>query len=229
MTAPPGEDQFVAHEEQAADDAEKEVAAAIAAGVTAAALALLISKVTELLEQAVAEATRLGAASVVAARRRLTARGRRRRARVPAAARLADVAGRVRDAVSVAAVDLRGGTDPKEVADRLKRRLRQLAATVVCEAISAGVELAARSLGAVGLMWVTETDPCKHCAKLAGTVVGFNEKWPSDGLTWRGYKGRPPRHPSCRCRPRPVWAKNPSPPEQALRRGARRRAGRRTN
>lgn len=227
MSTPPGEDQFVAREEQAADDAEKEVVAAIAAGVTAAALALLISRMTKLLEQAWVDGIRLGGTSVIPPRRASGRRRRARRARIPATARLADVAGRVRDAISVAAVDLHGGTDPKGVADKLTRRLRQLASTIVCEGISAGVEAAARALGAAGLMWVTETDPCKHCAKLAGTIVAFNEKWPSDGLTWHGYKGRPPRHPNCRCRPRPVWTKNPTPPEQALRRGARKRAGRR--
>jgi hypothetical protein len=229
VSTPPGEDQFVTREEQAADDAEKEVAAAIAAGVTAAALALLISKMTKLLEQARVAAIRLGGASVIPPRRASGRRRRARRARIPATARLADVAGRVRDAISIAAVDLNGGTDPKVVADKLTRRLRQLAATIVCEGISAGVEAAARALGAAGLMWVTETGPCDHCAKLAGTVVGFNEKWPDPGVGWHRYKGRPPLHPNCRCRPRPVWTKNPIPPEQALRRGARRRAGRRTN
>lgn len=229
MTQPPGEDQFVAHEQQAADDAEKEVAAAIAAGVTAAVLALLISKMTKLLERALVDAVGLGGASVAPPQRTSGRRRRARRPRIPATARLVDVAGRVRDAISVAAVDLRGGTDPKVVADRLKRRLRQLASTIVCEGISAGVEAAARALGAAGLMWVTEADPCEHCAQLAGTVVAFAERWPDPGVGWHRYKGRPPLHPSCRCRPRAVWTKVPKPPDQALRRGARRRAGRRNN
>lgn len=229
MTQPPGEDQFVSHEQQAADDVEKEVATAIAAGVTAAVLALLISKVTKLLEQAWADAIGLGGASVAPPKRATGRRRRARQPRIPATARLADIAGRVRDAVSVAAVDLRGGTDPMEVTGRLTRRLRQLAATIVCEGVSAGVEAAARAMGAAGLMWVTETDPCKYCAELAGTVVAFNQRWPDPGVGWHRYRGRPPLHPNCRCRPRPVWAKNPAPPEQTLRRGVRRRAGRRTN
>lgn len=67
-------------------------------------------------------------------------------------------------------------------------------------------ELSARQLGAEGIIWVSERDACVHCIGLAGDVARFGEPFPSFSpfaekqLAWRGYNGRPPRHPNCRCR-----------------------------
>jgi hypothetical protein len=67
-------------------------------------------------------------------------------------------------------------------------------------------ELSARALGAEGVIWVSERDACVHCIGLAGEVARFGEPFPAFSpyaekpLAWRGYNGRPPRHPNCRCR-----------------------------
>ena len=91
-------------------------------------------------------------------------------------------------------------------------------------------DLSARQLGAEGLIWVSERDACVHCIGLAGEVARFGEPFPSFSpyaekqLNWRGYNGRPPRHPNCRCRLIP-WDGGDETPE-ALKREAERSVAR---
>ncbi len=231
MTQPSGEAAYVEAEEQAADDVEEAVAAALAAGMTAAALAALVSAITRLLDAATRSAFALAYTHTAGSspRRRTRRDGVRQRAAQLRARFRADTAGAVRTSINAAVKDLADGMDPAEALGRLTRRLRTTAETLVNQAISAGVEAAAKAHGAVGLMWVTEADPCPQCRKLAGTVVKIGQKWQAPrGSTWRRFKGRPPLHPACRCRARAVWGQSPRPADQALRRGAHQRAGRRT-
>lgn len=91
-------------------------------------------------------------------------------------------------------------------------------------------ELSARQLGAEGVVWVSERDACVHCIGLAGEVARFGEPFPAFSpyaekpLNWRGYNGRPPRHPNCRCRLIP-WDGGDETPE-ALKREAERSVAR---
>lgn len=124
-----------------------------------------------------------------------------------------DVARRVRDVMSAAAVALRRTESPEQArveVDRAKAQIRSVAATAVNEGASAGAQHAAPRLGASGLMWVAERDACLHCLALSGHVIKPGERFPASvtwgdrPLKWREFSGRPPRHPHCRCRIRPV-------------------------
>lgn len=83
---------------------------------------------------------------------------------------------------------------------------QQLSRTEVNREAARAAEVAARALGAQGVVWVSERDACVHCTGLAGEAVPFGQPFPAESpfaekqLTWQGYNGRPPRHPNCRCR-----------------------------
>lgn len=212
------EAQFAAEEDRAADDVEAIVTAAVAAGLTASAAARLEAALTGVLRAAVKRAVALGAGPPP--RRTLLAL-RQRTALARAARSLGDIGRPVRDALVIAVRELEMGAEPVKTGGRLGRRLRQIAITTVCRAISAGIEAAARLGGAIGLIWQTDADPCPACKKLGGTTVRLNDRFPSpNGTTWRGYNGRPPLHPSCRCRITAVWSRTHKP--NTLRRRARR-------
>jgi len=76
-------------------------------------------------------------------------------------------------------------------------------------------------------MWVAERDGCLTCTALSGQIVKVGQRFPQNRtfgdkpLLWRGFTGRPPRHPNCRCRVRPVWGDGQGA-AVALRREARR-------
>jgi len=210
---------------------------ALASGVTAAALAAVARTVVELVRAAVRAALRLGAGIAEAAARAARRRPRRarRRGRAPAVrvparlARTVPVERDVQAAVGRAAEDLRpaGPEERRRVADRAVRRLEGVAATAVNQAAAAGAVEAGRQLAADGVMWVAERDGCLHCQALSGHVMPVGRRFPASvtfgdkPLKWAGFTGLPPRHPRCRCRPRPVWG-DVRAASSALQREARR-------
>lgn len=238
MTSPPqdAEQQLVALEDQTAAQVNGAVEDAIgAAGLTAAALTALTPTVVAAIEQAAAQALQLGIGMAVAASGARLATGRAGARAMRGLARrspVADMGARLREVVAAAREDLtRKPEDERGVFDRLKATLRRAVITLINEAAGAGVELAARALGATGLLWLTDATPCPVCDALGGTVTPLGEPFPDDGPAWHGYRGRPPRHPNCRCRIRPVWGETPAgrARRRRARRGTRsRRAGRRS-
>jgi len=115
----------------------------------------------------------------------------------------------------------------RDAGERVASRLSAVAATAVNQAASMGVDAVARQSGADGIMWIAERDACLTCTALSGQIVRVGERFPANRtfgdkpLLWHGFTGRPPRHPSCRCRCRPVWGDAQGAAE-ALRREARR-------
>lgn len=121
---------------------------------------------------------------------------------------------------------LDSGEDPQQVIADTKAAFARLGTSTVNQAAAAGSEQAAALLGAPGVVWVAERDACVHCLGLAGRVSAtgrfdgahtFGDK----PLAWRGFTGRPPRHPNCRCRVIP-WAGENDLVPAALRREAER-------
>lgn len=225
-------------EEATAGQVRSAVQKALAAGLTAATLAAAGVAVVELVRAAVRLALRLGAgiadSAARAARRRPRRGGRRGRAgvvRLPARlARVVPVEREVRRAVEVAAGELqraRGEQERRAVADRAARHLEGVATTAVNQAASVGVDEAARQLDADGVMWVAERDGCLHCQALSGHIMPLGRRFPvsvtfgDKPLRWAKFTGLPPRHPHCRCRPRPVWG-DAQGASTALQREARR-------
>jgi hypothetical protein len=90
--------------------------------------------------------------------------------------------------------------------NRANTSTQNLSRSEVNRTAAIAAELAAHQLGAEGVIWASERDACVHCIGLAGEVARFGEPFPAVSpyaekqLAWRGYNGRPPRHPSCRCR-----------------------------
>lgn len=115
----------------------------------------------------------------------------------------------------------------REQIDKAKTAAGRLAADAVNDAAAAGTMEEARRLGARAVMWVAERDACLHCLALSGVEVRVGGRFrPSlmfadKPLKWRGFNGRPPRHPNCRCRVRPVFGDS-SAQREALLREARR-------
>lgn len=248
---PPAEQALVALEEQTSHTVRNLVFAAVAAGVTAAALLAARDAVTRTVRAAVRRAVRLGAQAAAVAARAVPTRGRRRARPVPAARRRravrrgAGAAGvrlppatvlegravrEIGEAFEQGAAAVRSAPDQKRarvVAERVASRLEAVTATAVNQAASAGVDAVARQAGADGVMWVAERDGCLTCAALSGRIVRVGERFPQNRtfgdkpLLWRGFTGRPPRHPNCRCRVRPVWGDGQGA-AAALRREARR-------
>lgn len=221
---PPQERELVALEEQTSARVRRVVEAALAAGVTAAALKAAGDAVVAVVLAAVRRAVRLGArvaelAAAVRGRgqrpRRGGPRARGRAVRPPStAAPEARAARQVREVVDQAAAAVQRAPDQETArgeAERMTRRLEGVAATAVNQAASAGVDAAARQLGADGIMWVAERDGCLTCQALSGHIVAVGKPFPQKAtfgdrpLRWRKFNGRPPRHPHCRCRARPVW------------------------
>lgn len=228
----PEERALVELEEQTSNTVRDLVAAAIAAGLTAAALAALRDAVTGVVRDAVRRAVRLGIAMAVRVGRAGRGRARRRRPtrrplRVPPTARLEAAAAReIQEAVTQIREDARTASE-REISQRAAARLGAIAATAVNQAASAGVDATAQRIGADGIMWIAERDACLTCTALSGHIVKPGERFPTHRtygdkpLIWRGFTGRPPRHPHCRCRVRPVWG-DAQGAAAALRREARR-------
>lgn len=248
---PPEEQALVALEEQASHTVRHLVEAAIAAGITAAALLALRDAVTSVVRAAVRRAVRLGAALGARGARLARPRGRGPRARVAARRRpqgarrarrpvpprmpqttvLETRADReIRVVLDQGAAAVRSAPNQqaaREVGERVASRLSAVAATAVNQAASMGVDAIARQTGADGVMWVAERDACLTCTALSGQIVRVGERFPVNRtfgdkpLLWRGFTGRPPRHPHCRCRVRAVWG-DAQGAADALRREARR-------
>lgn len=212
-------------EQQAAAGSDDAVDQAVRQhGLTTAALAAAAAAVTAAIRVTLTQAVQVGAAmasAAAAAVGMLRSTRARRRALLgrpsgvvvsPAARDLIQgpaIADRVDSVISHA--DLEGADDPAAELERIKGQLRTVAVDSVNEAAAAGVEDAARSLGADGLIWKAERDGCLHCLALSGHIVAVGEGFPADmtfaskPLRWEHYDGLPPRHPHCRCRTAPVW------------------------
>lgn len=223
-------------EEDTAEQVREAVLQVIAAGITAAALAGVIDAVVRMVRAAVRLALRLGGETAGNAARGAGRTPRRRRGRVPTVRRpsrapmAVPVEREVRRVMGRAIEDLgraSGDEARQEVADRAIKQLESVATTAVNQAASAGVNDAARRLGADGVMWVAERDGCLTCQALSGHTMPLGKRFPAAStfgdhpLKWWGFDGLPPRHPHCRCRAKPVWGDSRAA-SSALQREARR-------
>lgn len=209
--------QLAAAEQQAAEELQAIITAAVAAGITGAAL---LAALTPLMG-AVSTAAQAGWAIGSQLARRATAGQRIGRSAyfaepLPTSIE-ADVVAVVVDASqridaartgqpTTGGVPVTPATPEVELA-RFQRRMVRLAVTKIHQAASAATYSYARWLG-LDLEWVTRRDgkACAVCAGLNGRRVGPGERFtPPRGRgvprkLWAGFQGLPPSHPNCRCR-----------------------------
>lgn len=109
--------------------------------------------------------------------------------------------------ISVAEQAMRDNPELSEpIYNRANTSTQELSRSTVNRTAAIAAEVTARQMGASGVIWVSERDACVHCIGLAGEVAAFGQPFGASSvfaakqLEWRGYNGRPPRHPNCRCR-----------------------------
>lgn len=184
-------------------------------GYTPSALRRAQNSVTEFVRSVVAQVFRVGTAISSRAWRLITGRRpivRRRGLPTPAEAPPPPIGGSTFDqnleniitAAEAAMNQNPGQSEP--IYNRASTDTQELSRTEVNRTAAIAAEVTARAMGASGVIWIAERDACVHCIGLAGEVAQFGQPFPADSpfaekpLTWRGYNGRPPRHPNCRCR-----------------------------
>lgn len=217
LPAPPTPaQQLDAAEQQASEELQAIIAAAVAAGITGAALLAIIAPLMNAVQRAAQAGWSIGSriAMNAAAGQRM---GRSAYFAEPlptsveadVAAVVADAAQRIdaaRTGQPAGGVPVTPATPEVELA-RFQRRMTRLAVTKIHQSASAATYSYARWLG-MDLEWVTRRDgkACAVCAGLNGTRVSAGEKFaPPRGRgvprkLWAGFQGLPPAHPNCRCR-----------------------------
>lgn len=220
LPAPPTPaQQLDAAEQQASDELHAIIAAAVAAGITGAALLAIVAP----LMNAVSRAARAGWS--IGSRIAMNAAVGQRMGRsayfaeplptsveADVAAVVADAAQRVDAAHTgrpTGGVPVTPATPEVELA-RFQRRMVRLAVTKIHQAASAATYSYTRWLG-LDLEWVTRRDgkACAVCTAMNGQRIGPGKRFtPPIGRgiprkLWAGFQGLPPAHPSCRCRPLP--------------------------
>lgn len=182
------------------------LAAAAAAGITGAALLALLQPITNAIEAAAQAGWGIGSRIVLNG-----AAGRRARASVLVVERMpTSVEQDVIAVIMDAAAKLDRAEAKQAEWERTKRRLRGTAVVKIHQATSAGTYTYARWLG-LSLEWVIRRDgkACRVCRAMNGRRVGPGEKFaPPRGPgvprnLWKGFRGLPPAHPNCRCKPVP--------------------------
>lgn len=210
--------QLDAAEQQADAELQAIITAAVAAGLSGAAILAVLAALTGAVRAAVRQGFTVGAQIVLQG-----AAGRRARMRqlvvepmptsVEADVRavVEDVARRLDAAIAGEAPDTQTApVTPSPAAvelDRFRRRMRILAVTKIHQAASSATYSYARWLG-LDLEWVTRRDgrACAVCASMNGKRVPSGERFANPrgpGVPrklWDGFQGLPPTHPSCRCR-----------------------------
>ncbi|GAA0972634.1 phage minor head protein [Nocardiopsis tropica] len=210
--------QLDAAEAQADAEIQAIITAAVAAGLSGAAVLAVLAALTGAVSAAAQRGFTVGAQIVLQG-----AAGRRARMRqlvveplpttVEADVRavVEDVARRIDSAIAGEPPDTT--TAPVTVSPaavelaRFRRRMRILAITKIHQAASSATYSYARWLG-LDLEWVTRRDgkACAVCGALNGRRVPSGEKFANPrrpGVPrklWAGFEGLPPTHPSCRCR-----------------------------
>jgi hypothetical protein len=187
--------------------------AAQADGYTPTALRNAQTSVTGFIRDVVAQVRVVGTAIASSAWRLLTGRRpivRRRGGPTPAEAPPTPASTfdqKLEEIIALAEQAMRDNPELSEpIYNRANTSTQDLSRAEVNRTAAIEAELAARALGAEGIMWVSERDACVHCIGLAGEVARFGEPFPAFSpyaektLGWQGYNGRPPRHPNCRCR-----------------------------
>ncbi|GAA4928848.1 hypothetical protein GCM10023224_05220 [Streptomonospora halophila] len=192
-------------EQQAQQQIDTILAAAMAAGITGAALLAALPALTAAILNPAQAALGVGAAIALSGG---TRRGSGRLEEVPLPTPIdTDVEQLLLDA----AARLDAADAKQKELERIKRRLHRLAVTKIHQAASAGTLMYARFLG-LGLRWVTRMDgrACPTCRAMHGRRVPPGERFANPhgpGIPrriWPGFHGLPPIHPNCRCRPVPA-------------------------
>ncbi|WP_433701800.1 phage minor head protein [Nocardiopsis sp. CA-288880] len=210
--------QLDAAEQQADEEIQAIITAAVAAGLSGAAVLAVLAALTGAVSAAAQRGFTTGAQIVLQG-----AAGRRARMRQLAVepmpttveadvrAVVEDVARRIDAAIAGEAPETTTApVTPTPAAvelARFRRRMRILAVTKIHQAASSATYSYARWLG-LDLEWVTRRDgkACAVCGALNGKRVPSGEKFANPrgpGVPrrlWDGFQGLPPTHPSCRCR-----------------------------
>lgn len=209
-----GADALVQWEDYAASGVDERFrAAARSDGYTPTALRRAQTSVSEFVRGIVAQVFSVGTAIASGAWRIVTGRrpivrrrglpGRAEAPPTPASTFDQNLEGIITDA------ERRMGENPDQsepIYNQASVSTQELSRTEVNRQAAQAAEVAARALGASGVVWVSERDACVHCTGLAGEAAAFGQPFPATSpyaekqLGWAGYNGRPPRHPNCRCR-----------------------------
>lgn len=220
MTPDEAEREITGLEDSTSAQVRRVVAAFLADGVTADALARIGRAVADFLRGIVRAAAELGARVA-----RALAGLRPRRVVIPPAV-LPQVAAPVQRAVARSVAEL-GKKPAREVAKSTSDRLAGVGQGLVTRAVAAGGEVVARRQPDASVMWIAERDACLTCQRMSGHIMAPGRRFPASvtygdkSLTWDKYDGFPPRHPHCRCRIR-VVVSGMSAASAALQREARR-------
>lgn len=216
-TATPAQ-QLDAAEQQASEEIQAIITAAVAAGLSSPAILATLAALTGAVSRAAQTGWTIGSRIVLDA-----AQGRRARGGVFLSEPLptsveADVYAVVEDVArridaAIAGQTPRTGTAPVTPAPatvelaRFRRRMVRLATTKIHQSASAATFSFARWLD-LDLEWVTRRDgkACAVCTAMNGRRVPSGEKFANPhgpGIPrtlWVGFQGLPPVHPWCRCR-----------------------------
>ena len=210
--------QLDAAEQQADAELQAIITAAVAAGLSGAAVLAVLAALTGAVSAAAqrgfttgAQIALQGAAGRRARMRQLTVEPMPTSVEADVRAVVEDVARRIDAAIAGEAPDTTTApvtpTPVNVELDRFRRRMRILAITKIHQAASSATFSYARWLG-LDLEWVTRRDgkACPVCGALNGKRIPAGEKFANPrgpGIPrrlWDGFQGLPPTHPSCRCR-----------------------------
>ena len=214
--------QLDAAERQTDEEIQAIITAAVAAGLSGAAVLAVLAALTGAVTSAAQRGFTVGAQIVLqgaagrrARMRQLTVEPLPTSVEVDVRAVVEDVARRIDAAIAGEPPDTTTApvtpTPARVELDRFRRRMRILAVTKIHQAASSATFSYARWLG-LDLEWVTRRDgrACAVCASMNGKRIPSGEKFADPrgpGVPrklWDGFQGLPPAHPSCRCRPVPV-------------------------
>ena len=218
--------QLDAIEQQADEEIQAIITAAVAAGLSGAAILAVLAALTSAVSAAAQRGFTVGAQIVLqgsagrrARMRQLTVEPLPTSIEADVRAVVEDVARRIDAAIAGEAPDSQTApVTPSPAAVelvRFRRRVTGLAITKIHQATSSATYSYARWLG-VDLVWVTRRDgrACAVCTTMNGRRAAAGERFElprGRGIPrtlWAGFQGLPPAHPRCRCRPIPRASQN---------------------
>jgi len=222
--------QLDAAERQTDEEIQAIITAAVAAGLSGAAILAVLAALTGAVSAAAQQGFTVGAQIVLqgaagrrARMRQLTVEPMPTTVEADVRAVVEDVARRIDAAIAegqgqAAPTTPDGATrapvtvaDPATELARFRRRMTAVAIAKIHQATSSATYSYARWLG-LDLVWVIRRDgkACAVCTAMRGQRARAGEKFtPPRGRgiprrLWAGFQGLPPAHPHCRCRPVPA-------------------------